>query len=140
MKVVGLNDRVYDLNLSKFVVNGNEVQNRSQYHIQARMLLRDIFKGYILLEEVKLPGSRCPSKKSVLFLDFFIHNLMLAIEVHGKQHYEYVPFFHKSKLGYLYAQKRDEIKKAWCDLNHIQLVTLKYSDTPEQWREQIERR
>ena len=140
MKVVGLNNRVYDLNLSKFIVNGNEIKNRSQYHIQARMLLRDMFKGYILLEEVKMPGSRCPSKKSALFVDFFLLNLMLAVEIHGKQHYEYTPFFHKSKIGYLHSIERDKIKKQWCDLNNIQLIVLKYSDTPEQWRQQIEQR
>jgi len=140
MKVMGLNNREYNLNMNKFVVRGDNTRPRSQYHLAARELLRDMFKSYFLYEEVKMPGSRDPAHKSVLFLDFFIPSVMTAFEVHGKQHYEYTPFFHKSKLGYIHAQQRDELKKDWCVRNDIDLVILKYSDTPEQWRQQIEQR
>jgi hypothetical protein len=99
-----------------------------------------VFNGYNILEEVKLPGSRDPAKKSVLYLDFFIPNIKIGVEVHGEQHYKYVPFFHKSKAGFLQAQTRDRIKAEWCELNSIELIVLKYDSTEKYWREQLERR
>ena len=98
MKVVGLNGREYNLDLKKYIKNDRS--KRSFYHLRAREMIKDIFSGYTILEEVKLPGSVNPAKKSVLYLDFFIPNLMIGIEVHGKQHYEYVPYFHKTKAKY----------------------------------------
>jgi hypothetical protein len=140
MKVVGLNGREYNINLKKYIVKRNDKTVKSKYHIAARELLADMFSGYTVLEEVKLPGSRCPSKKSALFLDFFIPSLMLGIEVHGRQHYEFCKFFHKTMAGFLQSNKRDFIKKDWCELNSIELIVFKYSDSTEHWRNQIDSR
>jgi len=140
MKVVGLNGREYNINLKKYIVKKNDKTVKSKYHILARELLTDMFRGYTVLEEVKLPGSRCPSKKSALFLDFFIPSLMLGIEVHGRQHYEFCKFFHKTMAGFLQSNKRDFIKEDWCELNGIELIVLKYSDSTEDWRNQIDSR
>ena len=140
MKVVGLNGREYNINLKKYIVKNNDKTVKSKYHMAARELLAEMFKGYTVLEEVKLPGSRCPSKKSALFLDFFIPSLSLGIEVHGQQHYEFCKFFHKTKAGFLTAKKRDFIKEDWCELNSIELIVLKYSDSIEHWRDQIDSR
>jgi hypothetical protein len=140
MKIVGLNGREYNINLNKYIVKKDDKTVKSKYHIAARELLADTFKGYNILEEVKLPGSRCPSKKSALFLDFFIPNFMLGIEVHGQQHYEFCKFFHKTKAGFLTAKRRDWIKEEWCKLNNIDLIVLKYSDSIEDWRNQIDSR
>ena len=139
MKVLGLNNREYNLDLKKYIVRANDTTKKSKYHLLARKLIKETFNGYTILEEVKLPGSRDPSKKSALFLDFLVPGVMMAIEVHGQQHYEYSPFFHKTKAGFFQSLKRDEIKSDWCELNSINLVVLKYSDELEKWRKQIER-
>lgn len=140
MKVLGLNGREYIIDLKKYIVSNDDKTVKSKYHMAARQLLADMFKGYTVLEEVKLPGSRCPSKKSALFLDFFIPNFSLGIEVHGQQHYEFCKFFHKTKAGFLTSRKRDFIKEDWCKLNSIDLIVLKYSDKTQDWRDQIESR
>lgn len=138
MKVVGLNNRPYVIDIKKYIVKNNDKKKRSSFHLLARELLRDMFSGYFVLEEVKLPGSTCPSKKSALFVDFLIPNFKMAVEVHGRQHYEYCQFFHKSKAGFLDQQRRDAIKEKWCDLNSITLIVLSYEDDPEIWRKQLE--
>lgn len=138
MKVVGLNGREYNLDLKKYM--SNDRTKVSKYHIKARNLIQDIFHGYNILEEVKLPGSVNPAKKSVLYLDFLIPNVKMGVEVHGRQHYEYIPFFHKSRAGFLHAQSRDRTKAEWCEKNQIELMILKYSDTKDDWRKQLERR
>ena len=137
MKVYGLNGREYNLDLKKYI--RNDRSKRSFYHIRAREIIKDIFHGYTVLEEVKLPGSVNPAKRSVLYLDFFISNVKIAIEVHGQQHFKYTPFFHKSKAGFLKAKARDRNKAEWCDINDINLIVLRFDESEEYWREKIER-
>ncbi len=138
MKVTGINGREYAWNLTSYTVDANDKRKRSKYHIRARNILKQIFHSYRILEEVKLPGSTESHRKGVLYLDFYIPQIMLAVEVHGQQHYEYTPFFHKNKAEFALAQSKDDDKLKWCELNKIDIVVLKYSDTDEQWRDQIE--
>lgn len=138
MKVFGINGKEYVWNLSNYDVKNDNTRKRSQYHIRARLLLKDIYNSYRILEEVKLPGSTAKHKKGVLYLDFYIPQIKKAFEVHGQQHYEYSPFFHKTRADFLLAKAKDEDKIEWCELNDIDLVVLKYSDTDEEWRKQIE--
>ncbi len=138
MKVIGINGREYVWNLNGYNVPANDTRKRSKYHMRARNLLREMFHSYRILEEVKLPGSTASHRKGVLFLDFLIPQIKLGIEVHGQQHYEYTPFFHKNKADFAIAKAKDEDKIEWCELNKVDLIVLKYSDTDEQWREQIE--
>lgn len=137
MKVVGLNGREYNLNLAKYGVRKNDARKRSKPHIRARRLISETYNNYRVLEEVKLPGSTSAHKKSVLYLDFFIPNIRVAFEVHGRQHYEYVQFFHKTKAGFILANARDEDKIEWCELNDIELIILKYSGTDNEWINRI---
>lgn len=138
MKVTGLNGREYVWNLINYTVDANDKRKRSKYHVRARKVLKQIFHSYRILEEVKLPGSTQSHRKGVLFLDFLIPQIKLAIEVHGQQHYEYIPFFHKTKADFVLAKAKDEDKIEWCELNKVDIIVLKYSDTDEQWRDQIE--
>ena len=136
MKVTGLNGREYNLDLKKY---SNPRQSCSFYHKVARGLLQEVFRGYNIYEEVKLPGSVKPSKKSVLYLDFYIPNAIMAVEVHGQQHFNFIPYFHKSRAGFAMAQKRDMDKREWCRINEVELIELRWDDSPEYWRERIER-
>ena len=137
MKVVGLNGREYVWNLSKYDVLKNDKRKRSKHHIRARNLLADLYSSYRILEEVKLPGSTALHRRSVLYLDFYIPNIRKAFEVHGRQHYEFTPFFHKSKAEFLRAKARDEDKIEWCVVNNIELTVLKYSDNNDEWTTSI---
>jgi hypothetical protein len=133
MKVVGLNGKEYTLKLTKYLKQRGKC---SSYHAAARELIEGMFRGYRVYEEVKLPGTVNPAKKATLFLDFFIPEFDLAIEVHGNQHFEFVPFFHKSKAGYIEYQHRDRCKQAWCDKNNIKLLVLRF-DEQENWSKQL---
>ena len=137
MKVVGLNGREYNLILASYDIRANDSRKRSRHHIRARRLINEVYHSYRVLEEVKLPGSTSAHKKSVLFLDFFIPNIRKAFEVHGRQHYEHVPFFHNTKRDFLLAKARDEDKIEWCNMNEIELIVLKYSEDDDDWRKAI---
>lgn len=140
MKITGINGKEYVWNLSGYDVKCDSTRKRSKYHIRARKILKEIFHSYIILEEVKLPGSTPTHRKGVLYLDFYIPQIKLAIEVHGQQHYEYSPFFHKSKADFILSKGKDEDKIEWCRINDIDIIVLKYSHTDEEWRLQIENR
>ena len=137
MKVLGINGKEYVWNLTGYDVFNDDSRKRSKYHVKARAILKEIFHSYRILEEVKLPGSTLLHKKSVLYLDFYIPSIKLGVEVHGQQHYEFSTFFHKSKADFALAKARDEDKIEWCKLNDIDLITLKYSESEDEWRQRI---
>ena len=59
-------------------------------------------------------------------LDIYIEDKNLCIEYNGKQHYEYIPFFHKDKEAFKRSQKRDQLKKELLKQHNIKLVQIKY--------------
>ena len=140
MKVTGLNGREYNLNLKKYIVYKDDTKKKSKYHLLARKIIREMFTGCNILEEVKLPGSTASHKRSVLYLDFLIQRWSIAVEVHGQQHYEFCPFFHKTEANFLKAQVRDEDKAQWCLINKLHLIILKHSDTENEWKQSLSKR
>lgn len=136
MRVTGLNGREYNLNLQKYATNDRA--RKSFYHTTASDIIREVFRGYNVYEEVKLPGSTKPSKRSVLFLDFLIPNARIGVEVHGQQHFKFIPFFHKTRAGFAKSRARDHDKQEWCIINEIELVVLRFDEDPEHWRKKLE--
>jgi len=133
MNVVGTNGMEYTWNLSKYA--NNQRANASAGHVKARLLLKEMFPFDRTLEELTLPGTR-PN----LYADFFIFAQMLMVEVQGRQHYEFIPFFHKTKLAFYKAQARDKQKRSWCVTNDITLLCLNDKDSIDEWRYQISKR
>ncbi len=129
MQIVGLDDREYSWNLSLYMNNKRTV---SAGHKKARYLLKELFPFDPILEELTLPGTR-----PKLYADFFIVAQMLMVEVQGRQHYEYVPFFHKTIHNFFKSKKRDRLKAEWCENNDITLVDLNDQESINEWREQI---
>lgn len=64
--------------------------------------------------------------KHNLELDIYNDELKLAIEYSGRQHYEYVPFFHKNYEAFLNQRYRDEMKKNKCKEAGITLIEVPY--------------
>ncbi len=137
MKVTGFDGKKRNWNLAKYASKKNGKHLPSKLHLRARSLLRKIFPRDKILEEVYLPGSDTETRRSTLIADFFLPLRSLVVEVHGRQHYEFVDFYHKTKAGYLKAKKRDKDKIAWCQLNDINIVVLKFSESDDVWRKTI---
>jgi hypothetical protein len=62
-----------------------------------------------------------------LEIDVYNEELKLGIEYSGKQHYEFVPYFHKNYEAFLNQKYRDEMKKTKCKENGIQLIEIPYT-------------
>lgn len=56
--------------------------------------------------------------------DIFIPDKMVAIEYNGRQHYSYIPYFHKSKKEFIDQQNRDIKKREYCKQNGILLIEI----------------
>jgi CRISPR/Cas system-associated exonuclease Cas4 (RecB family) len=136
MKVTGFDGRERPINFSKYYVYGDDTRHKSSLHRQAKKILRETFPYDIVYEEVSLPGSNKGASK-ILRADFFVPAQDLVVEVHGRQHYEFTIHFHKSKLDFFRSQARDKNKEEWCDLNSIKFISLKYSETEDEWREAL---
>lgn len=54
-------------------------------------------------------------------------NLSLAIEYNGKQHYEFIPFFHKTLEQFKKNQERDIRKNLLCLKHNVKLITVPYT-------------
>lgn len=135
-RVTGLDGKEHKFNYAKNK-SRNFRSKKSSYHKQARELIKENWPTYSLYEEVTLPGSKRLGRSSLLYADFFLPELMLVIEVHGQQHYEYSPFFHKNKMDFVLAKQRDSDKIEWCRLNEIKIVTLPYNERSE-WKNLIQ--
>jgi hypothetical protein len=137
VKIVGFDGNSKKWNLTKYVPDKDDKRHRSKNHLRARAILRKLFPRDRILEEVSLPGSNTQSRKSLLYADFFIPSHKLVIEVHGQQHYEFVPFYHKTKGEYYRSRKRDRDKIDWCEMNSLRIVVLKYSESDDVWTRKI---
>ena len=64
---------------------------------------------------------------SNLELDCYNDELRLAVEYNGEQHYNYVPYFHRTKDAFYNLKYRDDIKRRLCDENGVRLVIVPYT-------------
>lgn len=63
-----------------------------------------------------------------LKLDIYCPSYNIAIEYHGRQHFEYVAHFHSSYEDFIRSKERDERKIALCNDQNISLIAFRYCD------------
>ena len=131
MIVKGLDGKEHKLSL-----RSKPRQNASSLHVRARKIIKELFPHDVFYEEILLKGSKKFNSKN-LYADFLSKSQMMVIEVHGKQHYQYCPHFHGSKIEYAKALANDKRKEEWCILNDILYVPLSYKENDDDWKERI---
>ena len=89
--------------------------NISQVQDRALAWVEKQYGNQVIIQEFPIP-------KSSLRIDIFLPNIMVAIEAHGDQHFEFSKHYHKNKAGFRKAKQNDELKAQWCQLNNIELV------------------
>jgi hypothetical protein len=132
-----MNVKTLDGNTSKWALSGHiskaTITNKSEPHLKTRQLLIELFPTLQLLEEVPVPIR----KSETLYLDFYLPLKKYCVEVHGEQHYKFVPFYHNNLLGFIKSKKRDNDKKEWCFLNGIKYIELPYNESVTEWKERV---
>lgn len=99
-----------------------ESVSRSKLQQQLGLKLLQKFPCDIILQDFPIPGMHG------MHLDFFIPSRKKAFECNGRQHYEYVPFYHGRKTGFQHQQVRDNLKEKWCKLNHVELEIIRFDE------------
>lgn len=92
--------------------------------------LYDIFGFYFDPHVRSMEILRNPITNRKLELDFYTNKtpIPIAVEVHGKQHYEVVKRFHPSgEKDLKYQQWKDQFKLKQCDDNGIFLISVPYN-------------
>jgi hypothetical protein len=129
---MGLDGKTYSWTFSGNMPDYDDEKNRSSLHLLARNILKSIYPMDRILEEVSLPGS------NGLTADFWLPLRKTIIEVHGEQHYKYIPFFHNTVLNFYHSKRNDKNKAEWCSINNIFLIELPFNESEQQWRKRIE--
>ena len=84
---------------------------------------------------------RNPESPACLEYDCYEGSLRLAVEYQGKQHYEYVPFFHRNGISDFYEQQRkDELKVLLSEKVRVWLIRVPYTTPDEDIGEYITER
>lgn len=92
--------------------------------------LENVVKTYLDQNHIGYIQQKCFEDckyKKLLPFDFYLPHKNICIEVQGEQHYFPIDKFGGVKSFEL-QQKRDEIKKHYCEYKNIQLIILSYKD------------
>jgi len=133
MKIIGLDEQEYTW---KYHLHQTPRENCSAPHERARKLLKELFPFSSICEEVPLIGVG----KEKLFIDFFIPQKRLVVEVQGQQHYHFNHFFFSSKQAFGKALNRDRTKVEWCKINNFDFVELPDNEKDKEWEMRIKNR
>lgn len=111
----GVEKRVF--NIKKHIIIWDK-PSRSKFQFKVKKFLKKYWENHIVFEEFPLVGTK-------MSFDFYNSNKKIAIEVQGKQHTSYTPFFHgNNKVNYLSQLSRDKQKLEFCHLNNLTLVEV----------------
>lgn len=131
MQIKTLDNNLINWQLTGYSTHA-KAKNKSSLHLKARDYLKETYPTLQILEEVSIPLRR----GETLYLDFYLPLKKICFEVHGEQHYKFVPFYHGDHLSFVKSLKRDREKQEWCEINNIQYRVLPYDNT-ESWLEII---
>lgn len=133
MKARDLEGNIATWKLTGQIVTATDKRSRSKLHVKARKILYELFPTMKILEEVPIK----PRGTKTQYLDFYINQIKLAVEVHGQQHYKFNTMFHASARDFLNQKRNDTDKEDWCILNGITHIELPYNEDIEQWKNKI---
>ena len=101
--------------------------NKSAMHRVIAAKLRGLFPQFRVLEEQSLE-TRIDGRKQTLYVDLFIKELNVAIECHGRQHFEFVAHFHGTEQRFREQQQRDQEKVRWLKAANYGVVVVRFDE------------
>jgi hypothetical protein len=122
MKFKTLNGKERFLRNAKNYTINWEGKSKSNIQRIVKQFLYPYWHRDIVFEELRIVGTR-------LSLDIYNANKKIAIEVQGRQHQTYNPYFHSNdRRNWLSQLKRDDLKLEFCLTNGIKLVEIYETD------------
>jgi len=110
-------------------VSGRPISSphRSDMHKVVLDLVKGIYPGFRIEEEVQV-DTKVGNKKAKLFVDILIRQMKVAIECHGRQHFEFISHFHASYADFQQARARDQAKVATLVDAGFGVVVIRYDE------------
>ena len=97
---------------------------------QSERACRAILEKLLGIPFPKSPLGRLPwlknSRGKSMELDGYCAQVGLAFEYHGRQHYEFLPHFHRNESALRQRIEDDQTKLELCELNGVRLITVPY--------------
>lgn len=106
--------------------SGRQV-GESKGEIEARRVLSSIFNRPFGKQRPNFLNNTVTGGNFNLELDCYDEKMKLAVEYNGRQHYDYVPYFHKNKEAFYNQKYRDELKRRMCRDVGITLIEIPYT-------------
>lgn len=98
----------------KYIINW-EGKSLSKLQKEAKSIIYKYWHSDFVYEEFPVAGTR-------LTFDFYNASKKIAIEVDGKQHFQFNKHFHSnSRQKFLDQLRRDDVKERFCEINNITL-------------------
>jgi len=94
---------------------------------ECRRVLEELFKKPFPKSRPNFLNNPVTGGKYNLELDCVNHELKIACEYNGAQHYKYIPYFHKNKEQFQTQQYRDDMKRRICKEEGYTLVEVPYT-------------
>lgn len=106
-------------------VGGKYLRKDSYVETKIKDILNNLNVKY---KQEKLITVPIWGKDHLIRADFYLPKQNCIIEFNGKQHYEYMPEYHKSEGSFKYQQERDAELEKYCLKNNINLMVFRYED------------
>ena len=133
MKIQDLDGNIHKWKIEGSIVRSNDQRPRSQLHLIARSLIKEIYPTLQICEEVSVPIKR----NQKVFIDFYINTIKTVVEVHGQQHYKFNSLYHTSAQDFLNQKKRDQNLQDWCVLNNLNYIELPFNEDKDKWHQRF---
>jgi len=122
LRLKNINGREVNKNVTSCLIDWGK-KSRSKLQFSVKKFLKPHWCHQVCFEEFPVYGT-------LQKVDFLNATIKVAIEVNGRQHTEYVEYFHKNKANYLKSIKRDWIKTEWLESNNYELIEIETADIP----------
>ena len=105
-------------------------ENASKMQVSMGNVLREgVFSGFESYQEYPVKEiNPLAHNISKLKVDWVIPSMRYAIELMGKQHFEFTPFFHETKEDFKAAQQRDMYKQVAIEQAGWVYITFRYDE------------
>jgi hypothetical protein len=99
----------------------------SEGEIECRRVLNSIFDRPFHKDRPEFLNNPVTGGRFNLELDCVNHDMKIACEYNGAQHYKYIPYFHQNKHHFQTQKYRDEMKRRMCTDEGYLLIEVPYT-------------
>ena len=95
---------------------------------KGELAIASILKNYNIEFQREYRFHNQPKEIQKCRYDFYIPQSNTIIEYHGRQHYKFNDYFHKTIDRYLESWHRDILKKEYLEKINVNYIEIKYDD------------